>query len=99
MTFEELLGSREWKPIHFCPGRYILAGGEQAVTPGDLLGYEAPVKEYDLPAVHDPVLVIPIENGGIISYRKVSGLYIHTLCDSDGFERKLKELGIFHRSC
>ncbi len=42
----------------------------------------------------DPVIVTPFEDGGLISYRKAHGLFLHTLNTREGFERKLRQLGI-----
>jgi hypothetical protein len=41
----------------------------------------------------DPVVVTPFEDGGLISYRKPDGLFLHTLNTREGFERKLVQLG------
>ena len=42
----------------------------------------------------DIVVVFELSGGGIISYKKPDGAYLHTLCDKDGFKRKLKQLEI-----
>jgi hypothetical protein len=42
----------------------------------------------------DPVIVAPFEDGGLISYRKADGMFLHTLNTREGFERKLRQLGI-----
>ena len=42
----------------------------------------------------DPVIVTPFEDGGLISYRKADGMFLHTLNTREGFERKLRQLGI-----
>ncbi|HEY5754379.1 MAG TPA: hypothetical protein VIU34_01090 [Steroidobacter sp.] len=43
---------------------------------------------------NDPVIVTPFEDGGLISYRKADGKFLHTLNTREGFERKLRQLGI-----
>ena len=40
------------------------------------------------------VVVIRFADGGLISYRKADGSYIHTLNTCDGLHRKLAQLGI-----
>ena len=45
-------------------------------------------------AAKDPVIVTPFEDGGLISYRKADGTFLHTLNTREGFERKLRQLGI-----
>ena len=42
----------------------------------------------------DPVIVTPFEDGGLISYRRTNGMFLHTLNTREGFERKLRQLGI-----
>jgi hypothetical protein len=42
----------------------------------------------------DPVIVTPFEDGGLISYRKADGMFLHTLNTREGFERKLRQLGV-----
>jgi hypothetical protein len=49
---------------------------------------------YRVPAARDPVLVVELEGGGLISYLREDGALIHTLNSSDGFRRKLRQLGV-----
>jgi hypothetical protein len=53
-----------------------------------------PVTEHLVAVAKDPVMVAPLSDGGLISYRKPDGAYIHTLNSREGFERKLQQLGI-----
>jgi hypothetical protein len=76
-----------------CPGRYILAEPVSRLRPIDL-AREAPLREYRVQAAPDPVVVARIDGGGIISYKKPDGSYLHTLNTNEGFERKLRQLGI-----
>ena len=92
-TFETLKNRYPWKPIRNCPGRFVLAGGVSAISPEALCGKPATV--YEKTPLPDPVYVIPIiGGGGIISYRKGATGFIHTLCNTEGFARKLKSIGI-----
>jgi hypothetical protein len=52
------------------------------------------ITEHQIAAAKDPVIVAPIVDGGLISYRKADGTYVHTLNTSEGFERKLQQLGL-----
>jgi hypothetical protein len=52
------------------------------------------VTEHLVAAAKDPVIVAPLADGGLISYRKADGTYVHTLNSREGFERKLRQLGI-----
>lgn len=46
------------------------------------------------PAARDEVLVLPLVDGGLISYRRADGAHVHTLGDRAGFLRKLEQLGL-----
>jgi hypothetical protein len=63
-----------------------------AFTPGALK--YATVREYRSPVAADPVSVVSIDDGGLISYKKPDGSYLHTLNTTEGFHRKLRQLGI-----
>jgi hypothetical protein len=45
-------------------------------------------------SARDPVIVTPLDDGGLISYRKPDGMFLHTLNTREGLERKLRQLGI-----
>jgi hypothetical protein len=53
-----------------------------------------PLTEHVVIAAKDPVVVAVFADGGLISYRKPDGRFVHTLNSRDGLERKLRELGI-----
>lgn len=92
MTVAALIADRPWKPIRDCPGRYVLPPTDE--TPAHLAGADASSREYQPPAARDPVVVVPLADGGVISYRRPDGRYVHTLNTAEGFERKLRQLGI-----
>jgi hypothetical protein len=94
MTFEQLMRDRQWKPIRNCPGRYVLHGARKDLRPQDLLGDEAEIGEYLPEAARDAVLVLALDEGGLISYRRDDGTFLHTLNTREGFQRKLAQLGI-----
>jgi hypothetical protein len=64
------------------------------VTPADLVGPGAPVRIFDVDTAPDPVHVAALRDGGLISYRRADGRFVHTLNTPDGFQRKLDQLGI-----
>lgn len=94
MTFDELMNAWNWKPIRNCPGRYVLHDARENLRPQEILGFEVEEKEYRVIAARDAVLVIKLEEGGLISYRRDDGSFLHTLNTPEGFERKLSQLGI-----
>ena len=94
MTFDELMKAWDWKPIRNCPGRYVLRGANADWSPENLLGREVEISEFHTEAARDTVLVAPLEGGGIISYKRDDGSFLHTLNTPEGFRRKLFQLRI-----
>jgi hypothetical protein len=97
MTFDELYGLRDWRPLRNCPGRYVLHGARHDLTQAEVVGEVVEATEYRVAAARDDVLVVPLEGGGLISYRRADGSLLHTLNTAEGFERKLRQLGIIRR--
>ncbi len=94
-TFEELMIKWNWKAIRDCPGRYKMLASRVGLVPKDLLGPEVEVKTFHVPTARDTVMVASLAGGGgLISYRRTDGSYLHTLNTEEGFERKLMDLGI-----
>ena len=94
MRFDELKAKWNWKPIHNCPGRYILPGVDGILSPEDLLGHDVQLSEFRVDKAKDIVVVAKLGDGGLISYKRKDGTYLHTLNTVTGFERKLLQLGI-----
>jgi hypothetical protein len=93
VTFAVLFDRWAWRPIPNCPGRYVLAAGPIATPPEDIVP-GATGSEHVCATATDPVIVTPFDDGGLISYRKTDGMFLHTLNTREGFERKLRQLGI-----
>ena len=91
-TFDALKAAHDWQPIESCPGRYRLAGEDASRTPADLAGPGAYVAEHNVEGVRDKVLVIVLDGGGLISYVRADGSFVHTLNTAQGFDRKLRQL-------
>jgi len=83
-----------WRPIRHCPGRFILSGASADLPPESLLEPGAELSEFIVPAARDRVIVALLDGGGLISYKRTDGTYLHTLNSLDGFWRKLLQLGI-----
>lgn len=94
--FSELYRKYNWREIHGCPGRYTMAGAVH-IPLSELTGENNRYTLYKSEKTKDPFYVIPIGNGGIISYVKKEGFLIHTLNSEEGFKRKLEDLGIDER--
>ena len=58
------------------------------------MGHGSDSQEFQVKTAQDPVVVTVLEAGGLISYRKPDGGYLHTLNTEEGFRRKLEQLGI-----
>lgn len=88
-TFAQLFIRYNWRPIHGCPGRYILKSSEGSQVCINLISSSPPVMSA---AVPDPVRIALIPGGGLISYSKGGGDFLHTLNTPAGFKRKLHML-------
>jgi len=53
-----------------------------------------PATIYRVQAARDPVLVVEFAGGGLITYLRGDGTLMHTLNTSEGFWRKLRQLGV-----
>ncbi len=92
--FKKLKSLFEWSPIPNCPGRYILKTPDKHLSISEVIGYEIKTSEYKVDTARDLILIAMIIDGGIISYKRTDGTYLHTLNTIDGFSRKLNDLGI-----
>jgi hypothetical protein len=93
-SFDDLNTQWHWKPIPNCPGRFVLSPSPSHLTAADLLGPAVAVREVEVAAARDTVIIAAFAGGGLISYRRATGEYVHTLNTPDGFARKLLALGI-----
>jgi hypothetical protein len=94
MTFDDLMANWRWKPIRNCPGRYVMCASSAGLSPENLLGFDIELRIFQVAAARDIVVVADLSDGGLISYKRADGTYLHTLNTAEGFERKLLSLGI-----
>ncbi len=85
-----------WRPIPTCPGRFILVDDDDrrpihVLVPG---AYE--VQTFHVSGIRDRIAIVAFAqgDGGLISYLRPDGTILHTLNTADGFDRKLRQLGI-----
>ena len=64
------------------------------LPPEALLGDEVTTSEYHVKAARDTVIVARFSEGGLITYKRADGTYLHTLNTEEGLARKLVQLGI-----
>jgi hypothetical protein len=91
---QTLLDRWQWKPIRHCPGRFVLVTTDPSMPLDCLLGSDCHAQAFMTDAAKDRVLVVPLEDGGLISYARADGRIVHTLNTAEGFVRKLTQLGI-----
>ena len=92
----------QWKEIRGCPGRYTLKSGEhQQTPPAQLLSAALELERLQVHATRhevqgkDPMVVSQLtDGGGLLTYCKPAGVYVHTLNTTSGLERKTKALGV-----
>ena len=94
MSFDDLMRARKWKPIRNCPGRFRLVDAPRQLSLEEILGIGAQIREFQSDGAKDKVLVAALDRGGMISYKRTDGTFLHTLNTEEGFERKLQQLGI-----
>jgi len=94
MTFDSVKELGEWRPIRNCPGRFVLHGVPPTHSITDLLGENVIVRRFQSPGARDVVVVVRLEDGGMISYQRPSGTWLHTLNTEEGFRRKVEQLEI-----
>ncbi|MFH1810279.1 MAG: hypothetical protein ABIJ09_16155 [Pseudomonadota bacterium] len=91
MRYQDLQPRHDWRPIRGCPGRWSLA--PCPLEPSAFVPAGHLVHHLVSAAVRDPVRVILLEDGGLISYARSDGTYLHTLNNASGLSRKLAVLG------
>ncbi len=93
-TVTDLLKRYEWRQIPNCRGRFTMATQQPALSITDLMGEDCQPVEIASVLARDTILIVPLKDGGVISYRREDGTCLHTLNTPEGFRRKLKDLGI-----
>jgi hypothetical protein len=94
VNFEQMYAAHRWKPIINCSGRFVLQGNEATMQP-TTLAQGLLEHEFRSESTQDLVIVVIFSDGGLISYRKAEGKFVHTLNTSAGFRRKLVDLGLY----
>lgn len=94
MTFDRVKDLGAWMPIRGCPGRFVLRGAPATYSITDLLGEGINIQEFRSRKARDVVCVACLDDGGMISYHRPDGTWLHTLNTTEGFSRKLDQLEI-----
>jgi len=94
VSLQTLLNRWHWRPIRNCPGRLVLVTTDRSIPLDTLLGSDAHAQTFTSDMARDKILVVPLDDGGLISYTRADGSVVHTLNTEEGFGRKLSQLGI-----
>ena len=94
MTLDQLTSRWQCRPIRNCLGRFVISDAPPDLSPSDLLEPDIPIREFQTPSARDVIVVAQFTDGGLISYKRIDGTYLHTLNTAEGFDRKLAQLGI-----
>jgi hypothetical protein len=92
ITFDSVLARWPWRPIANCPGRWVLCGTEGDLTPEAVLGEPATPIELHSATTPDTIFVVHFERGGLLTFQKANGVYVHTLNTPEGLARRLQRL-------
>ena len=90
-TRARLLTELPWKPIRGCPGRLVLDGLSERFVE-ELAGPASPASPLTSKMAPDPIVIVQLADGGLISYVKPDGRWLHTLATPEAFERKCRQL-------
>ncbi len=93
-TLSDLVKRFDGHPIPHCPGRYVLRGVDSFKGPTALVDAPGDITEHTVAKARDRVVVTRLREGGLISYARANGSWLHTANTPEGFRRKLADLGI-----
>jgi len=98
MDFEKLFNLYSWKEIANCPGRYLLDKDDnqrlKSIPPTVILENQIPIEQFSSDICRDRVHIGKFIDGGLLSYEKSDGSFVHTLNNSSGLQRKMNHLNI-----
>ena len=99
MKIEDLLKRFQWEQIPNTNGRFTLNRAEPPRSIAELVdSQETEIKQYPSAHQQELIFVVELEDGGLISYLRKDGSFIHTLNSQNMFKRKQWELGIISYS-
>mmetsp|Transcript_35114 Transcript_35114/g.107996 ORF Transcript_35114/g.107996 Transcript_35114/m.107996 type:complete len:184 (+) Transcript_35114:118-669(+) len=105
-ALERLWRALRWREIRNCPGRYTTPDAfARSETPGALLARCGLDTEGLAPCEvrcegKDPILLQRlVGGGGLLTYCRPGGLFVHTLNTESGLARKLEALGLPAEGC
>ena len=98
ISFAKLFHLYAWKEIANCPGRYVLRKKDneqlKLVSPNELLNKQIPIDIFNSEMCPDQIHIGRFVDGGLLSYAKSDGTFVHTLNNPEGLNRKINHLRI-----
>ncbi|QDT29605.1 hypothetical protein [Gimesia panareensis] len=95
MKVADLLERFQWKKIPDTQGRFTLPQSQAQLSVEDLIGTdEVEIKQHPSAHPEEVIHIVELEDGGLISYQRQNGTFLHTLNSENMFKRKQWELGI-----
>lgn len=94
MTFEQMRERHDWIPIRDCPGRFVVRGESGTLSLAELCGMDSGLRSYRSEKARDEIWIARLEGGGMLSYRRADGTWLHTLNTEEGLKRKVAQLGL-----
>lgn len=102
ISFSRLFQLYPWKEIPHCPGRYVLRkkSNEQlrSIPPNEFLNNQIRIEIFNSDVCPDRIHIGQFVDGGLLSYEKSDGTFVHTLNNISGLKRKMNHLCIISSS-
>jgi hypothetical protein len=101
LCFTKLFELYSWKEIKNCPGRYLLTKEDnqclRLISPNEILNNKVSIQIFSSEICRDRIHIGKLLDGGLLSYEKSDGTFVHTLNNISGLNRKMNHLNIhFH---
>ncbi|CAF0927136.1 unnamed protein product [Adineta steineri] len=98
LCFMKLFTLYSWKEIKNCPGRYLLTKQDnehlRLISPSEILNNKISIQIFDSEICRDRIHIGKFIDGGLLSYEKSDGTFVHTLNNISGLTRKMNHLNV-----
>lgn len=91
-TFDTVLARFPWREIRDCPGRFVMRPKRADLTPAHVVGAAVPIETFDADETPDRIALARFPGGGLLSFGKPDGTWIHALNTESGLSRRLARL-------
>jgi hypothetical protein len=90
----ELMARFSWEQMSGQQGRFVLADASDPPSLGALTGDGVPSRRVPSISGGDEIHLVPFDDGGLISYLRENGQWLHTLNTPRAFKRRVWDLGL-----